>query len=202
MLKQYFPNKEFKGLLFDFDGTVADTMGAHLVAWNKGLSAYNLTLSREQHLAWAGRPTYNIVGLLNEMHNTQIPVEQFLKDKEVHYLSSLHEVKAIEPVADFIKHYHGKIPMAIVTGSRRKMINITLEHLNLTNYFDLLVCAEDYKNGKPAPDCFLQAADKLNLQPADCLVFEDALLGVEAALNAGMDCLRLIDDRTLITQRR
>jgi len=202
MLKNYYPNQEFKGLLFDFDGTVADTMGAHLVAWNKGLSSYNLTLSREQHLAWAGRPTYNIVGLLNEMHNTQIPVEQFLKDKEVHYLSSLHEVKAIEPVVDVIKHYHGKIPMAIVTGSRRKMINITLEHLNLTSYFDLLVCAEDYKNGKPAPDCFLQAAEKLSLQPADCLVFEDAILGVEAAFNAGMDCLRLTDDNTLVIQSR
>ena len=202
MLKHYYPNQEFKGLLFDFDGTVADTMGAHLVAWNKGLSAYNLTLSREQHLAWAGRPTYNIVALLNEMHNTQIPVEQFLKDKEAHYLSSLHEVKAIEPVVEVIKHYHGKIPMAIVTGSRRKMINITLEHLNLASYFDLLVCAEDYKNGKPAPDCFLQAAEKLNLEPTDCLVFEDALLGVEAALNAGMDCLRLTENNTLIIQNR
>jgi seryl-tRNA synthetase len=68
----------------------------------------------------------------------------------------LHEVKAIEPVVEVIKHYHGKIPMAIVTGSRRKMINITLEHLNLTSYFDLLVCAEDYKNGKPAPDLIEQ----------------------------------------------
>lgn len=202
MLKQYYPNQEFKGLLFDFDGTVADTMGAHLVAWNKGLSAYNLTLSREQHLAWAGRPTYNIVGMINELNNVQIPVDQFLKDKEVHYLSSLHEVKAIEPVVDIIKHYHRKIPMAIVTGSRRKMINITLEHLNLTHYFDLLVCAEDYNNGKPAPDCFLQAAEKFKLQPAECLVFEDANLGVEAALNAGMDCLRLTEERLLITQSR
>ena len=172
MLKQYYPNQEFKALLFDFDGTIADTMGAHLVAWNKGLASYNLTLSREQHLAWAGRPTHNIVSMINEINKVQIPVDQFLKDKEVHYLSSLHEVKAIAPVVEVIKHYHGKTPLAIVTGSRRKMINITLEHLGLTHYFDLLVCAEDYKNGKPAPDCFLQAAATLKVAPSECLVFE------------------------------
>lgn len=200
MLKKFYPNKDFKALLFDFDGTVADTMGAHLSAWNKGLSSYNLTLSRDQHLAWAGRPTHQIVGMLNDLHNTKIPVEQFLKDKEVHYLDVLHEIKAIEPVLDFIKFYHKKLPLAIVTGSRRKMINITLEHLQLTEYFDLLVCAEDYKNGKPAPDCFLQAAEKLHLKPEECLVFEDAILGVESALNAGMDCLKITPEHTLEVQ--
>ncbi|MDG0815153.1 HAD family hydrolase [Bdellovibrio svalbardensis] len=194
MLNKYYPSREFKALLFDFDGTVADTMGVHLAAWNHGLSIYNLTLSREQHLAWAGRPTRMIVQMLNELHKVDIPVDEFLKAKEVNYFASVHEVKEIVSVVEIIKHYHGKIPMAIVTGSRHKPVETTLSHLGLTKYFDHLVCAEDYVHGKPAPDCFLRAAELLNVRPEDCLVFEDAALGIEAAKNAGMACLK-VDDR-------
>lgn len=197
MLKQYFPNRKFKALLFDFDGTVADTMGAHLNAWNTTLAIYNLSLSREQHLSWAGRPTRMILQLLNDLHKTQIHIEDFMKAKEALYLSSLNDVKEIISVVDIVKHYHGQLPMAIVTGSRRKVVETSLAHLELSNYFDLLVCAEDYLNGKPAPDCFLMAAELLKISPSDCLVFEDAVLGVQAAHNAEMACLKVDDQHKI-----
>lgn len=196
-MKQYFPNQEFKAFLFDFDGTVADTMGAHLQAWNKGLEIYNLTLSRDQHQAWAGRPTRMIVQLLNEMHKASIPEDEFLKAKEVAYFSSMHEIKEIISVVDIIKQYHGKIPMAVVTGSRRAAVERTLNHLGLTKYFEHLVCAEDYIHGKPAPDCFLLGAKLLNVEPKDCLVFEDAPLGIESARNAGMACVRVDEEHKI-----
>ena len=198
MLKKYFVDRDFKALLFDFDGTIADTMGAHLNAWNKGLAVYNLTLSREQHLAWAGRPTRMIVQLLNEMHKVEIPTDRFLMDKEVSYFSSLHEVKEIVSVVEIIKHYHKVLPMVVVTGSRRKAVEKTLAHLGLTEYFDHLVCAEDYAHGKPAPDCFLLAAANLKVAPKDCLVFEDAQLGIEAANAAGMACLKVDEKHELM----
>jgi beta-phosphoglucomutase-like phosphatase (HAD superfamily) len=194
MIEKYFPEREFKALLFDFDGTVADTMGAHLKAWNEGLALYNLTLSREQHQAWAGRPTRMIVQMLNEMHKIEIPVEKFLQDKEGLYFSSIKEVKEIVSVVEIIKYYHGKLPMGVVTGSRRKPVETTLNHLGLAPYFDTLVCAEDYQNGKPAPDCFLIGAERLGVEPKDCLAFEDAELGIQSAKNAGMACLK-VDDR-------
>lgn len=194
MLKTYYPDREFKGLLFDFDGTVADTMGAHLKAWNIGLADYGLSLSREQHQAWAGRPTRMIVQMLNEMHKVEIAIEKFLEEKEIHFFSSLHDVKEIGPVMEVIKHYHGKLPMAIVTGSRRSPVQRVMKHLGLTHYFNELVCAEDYTNGKPAPDCFLLGASRLGLKPQDCLAFEDAPLGVESAQKAGMECLFISDD--------
>ncbi|MBO9668489.1 MAG: HAD family phosphatase [Bdellovibrio sp.] len=197
MLKRFYPDHDFKALLFDFDGTVADTMPAHLEAWNKGLANYNLSLSRDLHLAWAGRPTKNIVQLLNEMHGVNIPAEQFLKEKEVHYYASMHAIKTITSVVDVVNHYKGNLPLAIVTGSRRKVVEATMSHLGLDNHFDLLVCAEDYTNGKPAPDCFLKAAATFSVSPQDCLVFEDAVLGVEAAHNAGMACLRVMEDQQL-----
>lgn len=191
MLNIYFPERDFKALLFDFDGTVADTMPAHLDAWNRALSAYNLSLTREQHESWAGRPTRMIIELLNEMHKVQIPTEEFLKKKEMHYFSAIGEVQEIVSVVEIIKYYHGKVPLAVVTGSRHKPVEATLAHLKLTQYFDILVCAEDYKNGKPAPDCFLLAANLLKVKPQDCLVFEDSVLGISAALNAGMPCVKV-----------
>jgi haloacid dehalogenase superfamily, subfamily IA, variant 3 with third motif having DD or ED len=197
MLNKYFPSHDFKALLFDFDGTVADTMGAHLDAWNKALAVYNLTLSRDQHQAWAGRPTKMIVQMLNEMHKVEIPTEDFLKAKEVMFFDSLSSVKDIPTVVEIIKFYKGKVPMAVVTGSRRVPVTRVLKHLGLENYFDVLVCAEDYTNGKPAPDCFLLAAQLLNVDPKDCLAFEDAVLGIQSAHAAGMNCVRVGDDHGL-----
>lgn len=197
MLKQYFPEHDFKALLFDFDGTVADTMSAHLKAWNLGLATYGLNLSREQHMAWAGRPTRMIVQLLNEMHNTKISIEEFLKEKEAHFFTSLHEVKEVKSVMKIVKHYHGSLPMAVVTGSRRAAVEKILVHLGLSGYFDQLVCAEDYIQGKPAPDCFLLGASLLKVDPKDCLAFEDAPLGIEAATTAGMCCLHVGENHEL-----
>lgn len=194
MLKSFYPEREFKAFLFDFDGTVADTMPAHFEAWVHALGVYNLKFTVEQHRGWAGRPTAEIVRLLSEMHGVQLPTEDILKAKEVHYLNSGATVKAIVPVLEIIKASHGKVPMAIVSGSRRKAVSSTLDQLGLSHFFELLVCAEDYQNGKPAPDCFLQAAKALNVDPADCLVFEDGLLGIQAAHAAGMECLRVSED--------
>lgn len=191
MLNKYLPAHDLKALLFDFDGTIVDTMGLHLKAWNQGLAHYGLTLSQEQHLAWAGRPTRSIVQLLNDMHNITIPTEDFLREKEVHFFSSLHEVKEISSVTEIIKYYHGILPMAVVTGSRRAAVEKTMDLLRLTDYFDHLVCAEDYIHGKPAPECFLLGASLLGVDPKHCLAFEDAPLGIEAAKKAGMTCLHV-----------
>lgn len=193
MLERYFPQQTFKAFLFDFDGTVADTMPAHLDAWNKALKIHNLTLSREQHLEWAGRPTKQIIELLNQKHGTSIEPDAFVRAKESDYLASISQVRAIASVVEIMKHYWGKIPMAVVSGSRHKPVEHTLAQLDLAKYFDLLICAEDYVKGKPDPDCFLLAAEKLKVAPKDCLVFEDAALGIEAAKRAGMACIRVTD---------
>lgn len=194
MIKSFFPDRDFKAFLFDFDGTVADTMPVHLAAWNAALQVYDLTLTLEQHRGWAGRPTREIVRLLSEANGVVLGEDEILKAKEVFFRDAGSDVKAIVPVMEIITASHGKVPMAIVTGSRRKPVETLLEQLGIAHYFDLLVCAEDYVNGKPAPDCFLQAAAALGTSPADCLVFEDGLLGIQAAHAAGMECLRVSDD--------
>ncbi len=191
MVQKFYPDRRFKAYLFDFDGTVADTMPGHFEAWNHALKAYDLTFTKEQHQAWAGRPTREIVRLLSELHKVALPADEILHVKEIHYSKSVHLTKAIVPVVEIIQAAHGKIPMAIVSGSRRNAVSSTLKLLKMDHYFDLLVCAEDYLNGKPAPDCFLKAAEFFKIPPGDCLVFEDALLGIQAAQAAGMEYLKI-----------
>ncbi len=194
MIKDFFPDIEFKAFLFDFDGTVADTMPLHQKAWDEALSVYNLTLTVDQHREWAGMPTRAIIERLSELHKIKLSADEILKNKSTHYLNGIASVTEVIPVVDIIREYHGKIPMAIVSGSRRQPILSTMEHLKLKKYFDVIVAAEDYLMGKPAPDCFLQAAKALNVNPKECLVFEDGILGIEAAHAAGMECLRVIED--------
>lgn len=191
MVKHFFPDRDFKAYLFDFDGTVADTMPGHLLAWNHALKSYDLILTKEQHHGWAGRPTREIVRLLSDLHQIDLSEDQVLKDKEIHYFQNLHEVKAIVPVVEIIQAAYGQIPMAIVSGSRRKAVETTLEILKMRHYFQPLICAEDYVQGKPAPDCFLKSSQILKVKPEDCLVFEDGILGIQAAIAAGMEYLKI-----------
>ena len=109
MVKTFFPDKEFAAFLFDFDGTIADTMPPHFDSWNHALSLYGLSLSTQQHQSWAGRPTREIVRLLGDLHGVELAVEEIIK-------------------ASF-----GKIPMAIVSGSRRKPVETTLGILGMAN---------------------------------------------------------------------
>jgi HAD superfamily hydrolase (TIGR01509 family) len=95
-------------------------------------------------------------------------------------------LQGIPDVIEHIEAQHGRIPFAVVSGSRRASVVGSLTALGLLDKFDVLVCAEDYKHGKPAPDGFLLAASKLGVAPRHCLVFEDTDLGIEAATAAGM----------------
>jgi beta-phosphoglucomutase-like phosphatase (HAD superfamily) len=191
MVDKYFPNRIFKAFLFDFDGTVADTMPLHLKAWNEALGVYGLTLSIEQHQQWAGRPTRQILAMLSQIHGRDLPYDEFAVAKESSYFKDISTIQGIVPVVDIVRASFGKLPMAVVSGSRRKPIQATMQHLGLAQYFSEIVSSEDYVNGKPAPDCFLIAATRLGVPPEDCLVFEDATLGIDAARAAGMSCLRV-----------
>lgn len=191
MLNTFFPERDFKALLFDFDGTVADTMPGHLLAWNHALAAYGQKMTHEQHQRWAGRPTREIVDLLNQDYGTQMAADVILREKEVAYFNSFASISEIVPIMTIVRDNFGRLPMAIVSGSRRDPVTRTLKQLGLESYFAPLVCAEDYARGKPAPDCFLMAAAALGVAPEDCLVFEDGELGIQAAWAAGMSCVRV-----------
>lgn len=185
-MKLDLPAGPFRAYLFDCDGTIVDSMPLHYKAWKKSLAEHGCVYDEKLFYEWGGRPIREIIRLLNEMQGLDMPVEEVAARKEALYHQLVPTVQPIPQVVEHIDAQHGRIPLAVVSGSRRSSVLASLGAVNLLDKFDTLVCAEDYKNGKPAPDAFLLAAERLGVPPADCLVFEDTDLGIEAATAAGM----------------
>jgi len=187
------PAGDFRAYLFDCDGTIVDSMPLHYIAWKKALGEWNCSFEEELFYSWGGRPVREIISALNEMQALEMPVDSVAKRKESLYFELEDQLKAIPEVIEHIEAMHGHIPLAVVSGSRRKSVLHSLSALGLVAKFDVLVCAEDYERGNPAPDCFLAAAGQLGVEPKDCLVFEDTDMGIEAARAAGMSWVRVPD---------
>jgi len=185
------PAGNFRAYLFDCDGTIVDSMPLHYIAWKKALGEWNCAFEEPLFYAWGGRPVTEIIAALNQMQELEMPVDAVARRKESLYYELENELKAIPEVIEHIEAKHGHIPLAVVSGSRRRSVEHSLTALGLLDKFDVLVCAEDYARGKPAPDCFLTAAARLGVEPKDCLVFEDTEMGIEAATAAGMASVRV-----------
>src|ERR1700690_751500 len=185
------PAGSFAAYLFDCDGTIADSMPLHYIAWKKALAEWNCTFDERLFYAWGGTPTVQIVSQLNERQGLNMPPEQVSSRKEDLYMELLPQLKAIPEVVEHIEARHGQIPRAVVSGGGRDSVTASLNSLKLLNRFDVLVCAEDYKKGKPDPEAFLLAAAKVGVAPEACLVFEDTDLGIQAANAAGMASVKI-----------
>jgi HAD superfamily hydrolase (TIGR01509 family) len=118
-------------------------------------------------------------------------VETVCTEKENLYYEMLPQLKAIAEVVEHIEAQHKRIPFAVVSGGTLETVVASLTAVNLLDKFDVFVCAGDYKKGKPDPEPFLLAAEKLGVNPKDCLVFEDTEMGIQAATAAGMASVRV-----------
>ena len=190
-MKLSIPTGPFGAYLFDCDGTIVDSMPLHYQAWRQALAELDCAFPEDLFYAWGGRPVTEIISALNQQNSLAMPVDVLGRRKENLYYEMLPSLKVIPEVVEHVYAQRGNIPMAVVSGSRRRSVTTSLTQLHLLDKFDLLVCAEDYTQGKPAPDCFLLAAERLGVEPSDCLVFEDTDLGIEAATAAGMRSVRV-----------
>jgi beta-phosphoglucomutase family hydrolase len=189
--KLLLPQGSFKAYLFDCDGTIADSMPLHYLAWKKALGEWNCEFDEKLFYSWGGMPIAEIVSTLNQKYGLSMPVEVLAHRKESLYLDLLPQLKAVPEVVEHIEAQHGRIPLAVVSGSTRDSVTASLASLHLLDRFDTLVCAGDYKKSKPDPEAFLLAAAKLGVAPKECLVFEDTDMGIQAATAAGMSSVRV-----------
>jgi HAD superfamily hydrolase (TIGR01509 family) len=185
------PAGPFRAYLFDCDGTIVDSMPLHYVAWKTALDEWNCPFPEELFYAWGGKPVDEILSTLNGMHGLAMPVEAVGKRKEGLYFDLLPQLKPILEVVEHINTQYGHIRFAVVSGGRRNSVVRSLTVTRLIDRFETIVGAEDYENSKPAPDCFLLAAERLGVEPGACLVFEDTDLGIQAATAAGMASVRV-----------
>ena len=185
---KYDIQKGVKGLIFDLDGTLADTMPYHFEGWRKACIKYGAHIDNSFLRKHTGSPGWIIAEeIIKDCNlNGSVTVEQIVEEKLVEYYKIQHLVKPIEPVVDIVRRYHDKLPMAVGTGGHRLAVERTLEITGLRKYFDIIVTANDVNSFKPHPETFLRCAELMNVDPQFIEVFEDADLGIEAARKAGM----------------
>ncbi|HUZ93313.1 MAG TPA: HAD-IA family hydrolase [Edaphobacter sp.] len=190
-MKLKLPAGPFKAYLFDCDGTIADSMPLHYVAWRNVLAEWGCEFDEEIFYAWGGMPVTEIISTLNQRHGLTMPVEELSRRKEEAYYAALPQLKAVPEVLEHIEDQFGQIPFAVVSGSTRDSVVASLKSLKILDRFDTLVCAGDYAKSKPDPEPFLTAARSLGVAPESCLVFEDTDMGVQAATAAGMASVKV-----------
>ena len=183
------PASPFKGLIFDFDGTLVDSMMIHQKAWKAGIESLGgqFPISLEEYFNLGGTSTLDVARLFIAKNGLTVAAEELVHRKERFFMESLHLILPIDSVLEHALLEEKKgVRMAIASGSSYDLILSVLKNLKLESHFPIVVTPRDVKRSKPAPDLFLLAAEKMELPPEDCLVFEDSPLGIQAAEAAGM----------------
>ena len=182
-----------KAFLFDLNGTMIDDMNFHIMAWYRLLNDLGAVLSIEE----VKKECYGKNSeLLERIFPGRFSDEEKAKmeiAKETEYQKQFRPLlKLIPGLEAFLeKAYQQKIPMAIGSAAIMFNIDFVLDGLGLRHYFPSIISAESVKESKPDPETYLICAQELGMDPKDCIVFEDAPKGVEAARNAGMRCVVL-----------
>lgn len=188
------PEGDFDGFIFDCDGTLAHSMPLHLRAWRTALASAGAAFEFPSSVfyTWGGIPTREIVVRLNGMFGTGLDADAVARHKEQLYLGTLGEVGPIGEVVDFARRAADAAqPIAVASGGSQHVVLRTLANIGVSDLFRIVVTPEFVERGKPHPDMFLFAADKMGIPPGRCLVFEDTPMGFQAAEAAGMRWVRV-----------
>lgn len=189
MIMLLIPDAPYSACIFDCDGTLVDSMPLHLEAWRAALAMHGFPpeqFTLEMHHDFAGMPGAAIVQILNRDYGHHLPPDKVEADKVAWYMAHHTEVRGIAPVVDFARRVHDRMPLAVASGSDAWIVHESLKAVGIFELFDTIITPVDVARGKPAPDMFLLAAQRMGVRPEECLVFEDGKLGIQAAEAAGM----------------
>ncbi len=188
-----------RALIFDFDGVIADDEPLHLLAFQRTLAGEGIALTREDYYArYLGFDDHDaVVEALREAGRPapEEQVQHLMATKAAHFLALVRDgVRLFPGVGAFVREAAARVPLAIASGALRREVELILAQAGLRAAFTVLASAEDVDSGKPSPEIFLTALERLreavpDLAAAECLVIEDSLAGVEGARRAGMRCL-------------
>ena len=176
-------------MIFDLDGTLADTMPLHMKAWKIACQEAGIIMTSDFLRSFTGTPGKYIAEAVVRYHGLENSVDtELIARRKVEIFRDMQPlVKVVEPVARIARDQYRQIPMAIGTGGQKQTVELTLDIIEMRHFFDIIITADDVKNYKPDPETFIRCAELMNINPADIQVFEDGDLGIEAALRAGMD---------------
>ncbi|OOF36839.1 beta-phosphoglucomutase family hydrolase [Rodentibacter heidelbergensis] len=178
----------YEGLIFDMDGTLIDTMPVHARAWSMVGEQFGYEFDSQIMYQLGGATVSTIASAI--MEKAGMPphrLDEVIAAKRKLSYQLIPTESTLLPTFEIVRHYHQKKSIALGSGSHRQLINMLMDKLAIAPYFDAIVSADDVKAHKPDPETFLRCAQLTGVKPQNCIVFEDADLGVQAGLNAGMD---------------
>ena len=184
-----------QALIFDCDGTLADSMPLHWRAWKQTTEKHQIHFPQDRFYSLGGVPARDILKILSGEQSRDIDPIAVAKEKEATFEQLIPQVNGIDVVIRIARENHGKLPMAVASGGTRRIITQTLHHLGISDLFQAVVTSEDVIRQKPAPDIYLEAARRLGVAPEFCRAYEDTDLGMDAIRAAGMEA---VDVRSLI----
>ena len=180
---------KIKAVLFDMDGVIFDTERQYLKEWEAIFKKYGYKMKKEIYISVMGRGRKKVKEIFKEKFGEDLPIDKMYIEKDKMLKKAVENNKvplkegALE-LLEFLKENGYKI--ALATSAKRERVKIQVSHAKIENIFDAIVCSEDITNSKPDPEIFLKAAEKVCVNPENCIVIEDSEAGIKAAFNAKM----------------
>lgn len=175
-----------RGLIFDCDGTLVDSMPLHLQAWKAAIQSFGPAYDHEFFSSKKGMKDADIVAQFNLQFRKSLNSADVVRAKDSFFIQHASGLKPLRSVVDVVHRYHKVLPMAVASGGGREIVEKELQIIGIVRLFDVILTADDPFKPKPFPDLFLEAAQRIGVQPSLCQVFEDGDLGLQAARSAGM----------------
>lgn len=193
---------EFDALIFDMDGTLVDSGQLHEHAWTAMLNHYGIPVDRALMRSLAGVPTKATIEVVLKAFSLNAPASLDEMNAFKEDMVRRHMQEHVKPTTliELVRHYHGKKKMAVGTGASTEEALIILRICKLDSLLDAIVGADQVANPKPAPDIFLRCATLMNVKPDSCVVFEDSKLGLQAAVNAGMKAVDVLETHRVVNE--
>jgi len=183
------PERSYSAFIFDCDGTLADSMPLHHEAWLSALGKHGASFifSWQLFMSRAGKTLELTVEELNAQFGERLDPIAVARDQRAEYHARIATIRPIESVVAFAREQAARgYPVSVASGGDAATVATTLRIIGVHELFPVVVTAAEVTHGKPAPDLFLLAAERMAVPPAECLVFEDSALGILAAERAGM----------------
>jgi HAD superfamily hydrolase (TIGR01509 family) len=185
----------FSAVIFDWDGTLADSRQAVVASFQKALSTVHCNISDafiERLIGVGSAETFREIRCASETSFDEALIKRLVEKKIQNEIALSSKVKLFPGALDLLDALHGKVKVGLASMNDRAVINYMLKTKNIQRFFGAVVTADDVAKSKPDPEIFLKCALKLGSEPGECVVVEDSIFGVEAAKTAEMGCIAVL----------